>query len=329
MITPTALEEAWRTLEAGAQPENLVRSLSDFGITEGRMLLAVENGQREILFPAGASFVLPERLAARGVRLAVRTQGTGAIGGSYLVMRCTNPDFHGVFRRFSAAVVEQVRGAADPAKAAVECISRWAEMFERAGSKSKTALLGIYGELDELVNLARRGAEALSAWVGPDGRPQDFIRGPIALEVKTHQALVPSTEIHGLEQLWTSPFETLVLAVKQVVFDAGGERLSDVIARAQAAGVSGSQLRERLDALDLDSERLASLDARYAHRGTRYFRVMPDAPALTPDDLIAPLHPGVSSIRYRVALGSPGFEPIAGSELEHVLARLATGSLSA
>jgi hypothetical protein len=324
MSLAAALEGAWRTLEAGPAPENLVRSLSDLGVPGERMKLAVEEGRREILFPASPSFILNDGQGARGMKLLHRVETRGPTRQAYLVLRCTDEDFHGVFRRFAAAVLEQVAAAADPAAGALECIRTWAGMFERAGSKSKTALLGIYGELHELVVLAERGAGVLTAWVGPDNRPQDFIHGRLGLEVKTHQAQVPSTEIHGLEQLWLPPFEMLVLAVKQVAFDPGGERFVDVIARAEAAGVSGSALRERLEALDLDADRLASLDARYSHRGSRYFRVTSSAPSMTPDSLSVPLDPGVSAIRYRVALGAPGFVRMAPGEADAFLRRFAS-----
>lgn len=324
MTLATELERAWRTLEAGPAPENLVRSLTDFGVSDERMKLAVEGGRREILFPASPTFSLDEGQGARGMKLLHRVEGRGASKQGYLVLRCVDEDFHGVFRRFAAAVIEQVAAAPDPAVAALDCIKTWAGMFERAGSKSKTALLGIYGELDELASLARRGRDALSTWVGPDGRPQDFIRGRSALEVKTHQAHVSSTEIHGLEQLWLPAFDTLVLVVKQVVFDPDGERLVDVVARVESEGVSPLALSERLEALDLDADRIATLDARYAPRGARYYRVTGSAPSLTPDSLLAPLHPGVSAVRYRVALASPGFEPMAKPEIEAFMERLAS-----
>jgi hypothetical protein len=325
MTLAAALERAWRTLEAGPAPENLVRSLSDLGVPGERMKLAVEEGRREILFPARPGFVLEEGQGARGMKLLHRVEGRPGSADAYLVLRCTDEDFHGVFRRFAAAVLEQVAAAPDPATAALQCIKTWAGMFERAGRKSKTALLGIYGELHELAVLAKYGAGALASWVGPDDRPQDFVRGRLALEVKTHEAQVPSTEIHGLEQLWLGPFDTLVLVVKQVALDPGGELLTDAIARAEAAGVSGSDLRQRMEALDLDTERLASLDARYSHRGSRYFRVTSAAPSLTPDSLVAPLHPGVAAVRYRVALNSPGFERMAPSEVESLLRRIGSG----
>lgn len=323
MTVANELEQAWRTMEAGSASGGLQRSLGDFGVRDSRMILAIEDGCREILFPAGEDVSVSKLHRTRGVKVALRTHGMGTSLRRYLVLRCTDPDFHGVFRRFAGAVLEQVAASAEPARAALDAIHEWQEMFNRAGAKSEAMLLGVFGELHELRGLVKRSPKALFAWTGPYARPQDFINGSHALEVKSGRALATGVEIHGIEQLWANPYERLVLVVKQIVTDSAGERLADVVAELLKDGVSVDALYERLEAFDLDAQQIAAPDLpRFTHRGSRYFLVTKDAPAITPDLLGSPLPSGVSRLRYRVELDAPGFQEMSSQATDAFLARL-------
>lgn len=324
MTLANELDRAWRTLEAGDASAGLQRSLADFGVHDKRMMLAVEGGCRELLFPASDDLLVAD-VRTRGVEIALRTYGSKFSTERYLVLRCAKPEFHGVFRRFAGAVIEHVSGATDPARAALAAIQGWHAMFNRAGTKSEAVLSGIYGELHELRGLVKRTPGALLTWTGPDARPQDFINGTHALEVKTRRKLASDVEIHGLEQLWSRPYERLVLVVKHVVTDPAGERIADVVATLVEAGVSPGALSERLEAFDLDEQQLAVPEPRFTHRGSRYLLVKADAPALTPDLLRTPLPAPISRVQYWVSLDASGFEEMSPSAVETFLARLAGG----
>ncbi|HRI72239.1 MAG TPA: PD-(D/E)XK motif protein, partial [Polyangium sp.] len=279
MTLANELEQAWRTMEAGDTGVGFMRSLADFGVHDSNMMLAIEDGCRELLFPVIDDLALGNHHRTRGVKVVIRTQGVGASMRRYLVLRCTNPDFHGVFRRFAGAVLEQVSTNPNPARASLDAIRNWQEMFNRAGAKSEAMLVGLFGELHELCILVKRNPKALRCWTGPDARPQDFINGSHALEVKATRMLANEVEIHGLEQLWASPYEQLVLVVKQIVTDSTGVKLADIVAELLKDGVSASDLYERLEAFDLDAQQLAEPEMpRFTHRGSRYFLVTKDAP---------------------------------------------------
>lgn len=323
MTLANDLEGAWQTLEAGDTRPGLMRSLADFGIKGSRMMLAIEDGCREILFPAAADFSLESLQRTRGVKVVLRGYGTDSSAARFLVLRCTNPEFHAVFRRFGGAVIDHVATSSEPARAALDVIRAWQEMFNRAGAKNESTLLGIFGELHELLGLVARNRNALLAWTGPDARPQDFISGKRALEVKTTRALAADVEIHGIEQLWAKPYEQLVLVVKQVVIEPAGDRIADLVAKLIQAGVAGDGLYARLEAFDLDAQQIASLnEPRFTHRNTRYFLVTNDAAALTPDLLSNPLPAGISRLQYRIALNSPGFQAMSPENVDAFLARL-------
>jgi hypothetical protein len=314
------LEQRWRTMEAGGEKDALTRTLMDLGVRGRRMMLSIDGGCRELLFPARRDFEPRNLPSARGLRVAVRTNGTGSSVERFLVLRCTRVDFRGVFRSFGAAIIEQVSNSDDPAAAALDAMRVWQEMFNRAGSKTEAMLSGLFAELHELVRMVDYGPHVIDFWTGPQARPQDFINGVRALEAKATRALANEVEINGLEQLWSKPYEKLVLVVKQIVADAAGLRLHDVIDALLERGVSSESLYERLDAYGFATDEIASIDARFTHRGSRYFLVTPDSPVLSPDLLVGPQPVGVSRVRYRASLDR--FKQLSPSEVDGFLQRL-------
>jgi hypothetical protein len=324
MTLASELDRAWRTMEAGDASAGLLRSLADFGVPGKRMMLAIEEGCRELLFPTSEDLLVTDVNRTRGVQITVRTYVNEGSTNRYLVLRCAKPEFQGVFRRFAGAVIEQISTATDPARAALDAIRGWQEMFDRAGAKTEAMLSGIYGELHELSGLVKRRPAAYLTWTGPDARPQDFINGTHALEVKTRRKLASDVEIHGVEQLWARPYERLVLVVKHIVTDPAGERIADIVASLVEHGVPPIALAERLEAFDLDEQQLAALEPRFTHRSSRYFIVTDRAPALTPDLLRSPLPAAVSRVKYWVSLDASGFEEMSPAALETFLARMAS-----
>jgi len=324
MTLAIELERAWRTMEAGDASAGLLRSLTDFGVPDKRMMLATEGGCRELLFPTSEDLVVTDVNRTRGVKITARTYGTDGSTQRHLVLRCAKPEFHGVFGRFAGALIEQVSSATDPARAALDAIRGWQDMFDRAGTKTEAMLSGIYGELHELSGLVKRSPNALLAWTGPDARPQDFINGTRALEVKTTRKLASNVEIHGLEQLWARPYEELVLVAKHIVTDPAGERIADIVARLVQEGVSHVALAERLEAFDLNEHQIATAEPCFTHRSSRYFLVTGSAEALTPDLLRSPLPAAISRLKYCVSLDASGLEEMSSPAIEGFLARLAT-----
>lgn len=324
MTLADELERAWRTMEAGNSAKGLQRSLADFGVPNSRMILAIEEGCREILFPAEDTFTLGSFPRTRGVKVSLRTHQSEGPTQRYLVLRCATRDYHAVFRRFAGAVLEQVAASTDAATEAAIAIRAWHEMFDRAGNKGDVALLGLFGELHELLQLAKLDANSVRTWTGPRARPQDFTNGTLALEVKTSRTLASEVEIHGLEQLWATPYESLVLVVKQVVVDPGGSRLRDLVDQVLACGASAEALYESLEGFDLDATQLGALDLpRFTYRGSRYFLVGEDAPAITPERLQGPMPTGVSRLRYVAQLDHPGLRPMTADAVAHFLSELA------
>lgn len=320
------LEEAWQTLEAGGHGGR-TRKVDDLGIDDKRLQLGVEAGCRELVVETTgkADLRVP---ATRVVRVLTRAVGSADRAANYLVIRCTSADFHGVFVDFTAALLERVRDSESLAADTIVLLREWQEMFARADRSTRSSIVGIFGELAQLVGLARRNPTAVDTWGGPMGQPQDFVRGPVALELKTSSVRVSEVEIHGLEQLWAAPYECLAVGVTRIVEDPEGDSLEALVDRLVRLGVRVSDLEDRLALVGWNAQARRESRERYATRGTTYYRVGSGTPALTPDHLRGPLPSGVERLRYTVALDDPGFERMDGDEVESMLSRLA-GAVSA
>lgn len=300
---------AWRAIEAGRGAESLYRTMEDLGL-DHRLRLGVDSsGAREllILLPGDVSFGDSE--ATRGVRILIRRERVASGEQRSLVLRCAESTYFRVFAAFAADVAGESSGAANIVDRVVEALHTWRSAFASVDrEKSEQFWCGIFGELHELALLSQRSLGAVSAWVGPFRRPQDFIRGRLAMEVKSSRARAVEVEIHGLEQLWAAPYDTLVLAVKHVATDAGGQRVCEVLDELKRTGVDPNELEERLGLFSISDDEMRSPDApRFTVRSSRYFAISEATPRLTPDLLTeAHLKHGISALSYRLALDVPG-----------------------
>lgn len=326
MSLPEKLELAWATLEAGRSDDILVRRLDDLGIASGARVGVDDTGARELLFAVAADAVVPAPPAIRGVRVLVRTVRVGAKVDRFLVVRCDMVSAHRVFARFAADLLEQTEHATDVVRRVLEVLTAWRQLFRHESLEPESVARGIFGELDELRRLVAIDPAALHAWRGPAHEPQDFVRGPFALEVKSSRTRPRSVDIHGLDQLWAAPFEALILAVKHIATDPGGESIDDLVRGLLAAGVESDALRELLEPLGLstDTPPAAVGSYRFRVRETRYFTITPTAPVLTRDSLVDRQVPGgVSDITYSLALDAEGLMATTPELLQRVSEGLA------
>lgn len=319
------LTSAWETVEVGLESVPLFRTLRDLDV-DPRLKIGVDSGgARELLVELADDSTQLETESTRGIRLLTRTERSKERESRFLVIRCADKAYFRIFAQFAADVAVQAPNARDPVSCALELLRTWRAMFGRVGrDKSEAFLCGVFGELDELLTLSRYGASAAATWTGPMNRPQDFIRGPVALEVKSSRSHANEVEIHGLEQLWATPFDVLALAVKHVATDPGGDRIVDLVDKLLSGGTPAEDLYGRLDLYDLSREDLESpSQPRFSLRSTRYLKVADPASVLTPDSLRSGSLPqGVSAVAYRLSLDTPGLRPMDEGEIQALGQRL-------
>ena len=220
-----------------------------------------------------ADFELPDRpglVAVCGTRAAETRllralsidQGVRADGRWSLRIVLNEPQLLPVFAALCRDIIAFTRAGVDEtrlAAAVIGRIDRWRNLFERdAAGLGESALRGLIGELlvleaELLPALTPR--DAVTAWTGPHGTPQDFLLpSGRRIEVKTIGRDAGTVRVNGLGQL-----------------DANLDPLVLIVVRAEVTGASApgavtvpllvSRLRARLAQ---DPDALVAFDAALA-----------------------------------------------------------------
>ena len=312
--------EAWTALEVSAGGAGLTRQrVAPHAPID--IFLAVEHPLKVRL----VSFALPDAAAAQSLAvpaaagITVRTVPLAdGPGWGRAEVRLVEARYAELFSTVADDVVEHVMTAASAADAVSrleERLRRW-ESFLRVvkpDGLGEDERAGLYGELYVLREhiLSLGPVAAVSAWVGPLARHQDFQGRGWAIEVKTSRTKAPaSVRITSERQLDTAGLAFLALAcVGLEQRHLAGETLPSIVAslRGSLAGAPVSDLfEERL----LEAGYLAAHEERYQSDGytvrfERLFRVRDGFPRLVEADL----PPGAGDVGYSLSL--PVLEPFA------------------
>lgn len=198
-----------------------------------------------------------------------------------------------------------------PATALVRRLTAWRRMLGRGLLTGLTpeARLGLYGELLVLreLMLPAAGGDAVRAWVGPSGSPQDFVLPPTSVEVKTVSRRDPDRcRINHERQLDTTDSANLFLVHQVVANSSEGSSLEELIDELrndqQVHGERGGFENALLEAGWLDTHRDQYANDRYALVRRQCFIVDEGFPRMVPGDL----PPGVSGVSYLVDLSTCG-----------------------
>ena len=216
-----------------------------------------------------------------------------------------------MFRQLCEDLVPRVLAQKTERAAVITLVRRfnaWQRFLTRSGGQglSKLRQLGLYGELRTLKDLfaSELGpARAVSAWTGPERRPQDFEVEGIAVEVKTIVQSEPQQlKIDGERQLDGFGLAALVVAHHRVFrHQESGETLPDIVGKIREGLEDEEGPVEDFDDkllsygyTDRDAENYALVG--YSIRDTTYYRVQAGFPRLTESDLF----PGIGALRYSI-----------------------------
>jgi hypothetical protein len=148
------------------------------------------------------------------------------------------------------------------ANSVVERIDRWRSLLQSdASGLGETRLRGLFGELlvlEKCLFPALSPEEAVRAWTGPDGTPQDFLLpSGVHIEVKTIGRDAGSVRINGLGQLDAGPYPLVLSLVR--VEAAGSSAPGAVTVPALIGRIRGT--------LTASPDALAAFDAALACMG--------------------------------------------------------------
>ena len=292
-------------------------------------LLAVDSDRtRCLLVPLDGPQALPAHASGAAVKISSPRLVINGRAGWYLRVACIEPALDDRFSRLVRDALEAVKDAPEaPGLATLRIVGQWQDLMRADSVRlSRESLAGLFGELlllEDIVDAAP--ASDLDCWVGPEGQRHDFLRGAIAVEVKTtlRHAGRPAS-IHGIEQLEPQvPGGQLFMSWNRIEVGIGaGDTVGDVLARIAAKSPFSTTLTKKIDSMRIDVGHEAA-QVRFVVRERHMFVVDGGFPRLTRAQLQTGREmPGVGAISYDVDLAIPGLEPLAASEVSSVISAL-------
>jgi hypothetical protein len=254
----TTIEQIWAGLRA-AGSEPLHRRIDATHPLE--LYAVVEPPNR----PGLVLFCPTQPPRPRVMRSLAIERGVRPDGRAWLRILLDEPSLAPVFATLCNDVVAFTRSGVSADGAAIAVLSRierWRALLDGGrASLDRNALRGLIAELVVLENEVMTvlpAFDAVAAWTGPDGSPQDFtLPGGLRLEVKAIGPSAATVAIHGLDQLDPGPDRLTLIVV----------RLLDVPAESDDA-VTAPDLVGRHEArLDGEPAALAELQRRLAAAG--------------------------------------------------------------
>jgi hypothetical protein len=197
---------------------------------------------------------------------------------------------------------------------------KWQRLLSRGGPRllDKHEIRGLFAELSFLQQelVPRLGPEAVFAWKGPSGFPQDFAADNKVFEIKSHLVGSPqSVRISSPSQLWVDSADLYLCVYHLAEVSAGGKSLGalidELIASLGGAASAAEEFEEKLASLgylDLPEYRAQEFAVVKADA----FAVADGFPRIIPSTLIL----GIHEVTYGIQLAALSFfsSPIPWSE---------------
>jgi hypothetical protein len=322
-------EGQWKLLRSHgkADAESIAANETAISVREGKVLYGIDAlNRRHLLVPAGNEQVIEDH-GSQGVQVGVRRLHHAGTTMLYADLVCLMPRLNSEFGHIVDDVLAALNDGAHPGSVCTNSLEKWRNLLRglRSGELDVLTATGLFGELLVLLDLAGASPRAAEVWTGPAGGRFDFTGADAAIEVKAttrrHGRLV---EISGETQLDAPSGLALYLQfVRLESVPAGGTRLRDLHASVLQAGVPRSEMRRRLEELQVDESVLASDQRCYRVLETRLYSVDAQFPKIVPGSFAAGSLPsGTFRVRYVIDLSAEPPSPLEASEREAVLRRL-------
>lgn len=249
-----------------------------------------------------------------GYSIDVSPDEAGRVGRAAIRIQETNAAYREIFTIFCADVLEHWiphTGAYDSLNSLNRRLARWKKFFQRGGqSLNREDYIGLYGELTFIEEGLKAGVEVpslLNAWQAPLSTNQDFLFGPMAVEIKTTTSNeTDKVRITNARQLDSTGLRELFLIRYAFDFRLGSGRTLPQLVLALKALLADSN-----DSLSIFSDRLLETgfvegtpndfdDWGFTPRRFDVFNVVDGFPRL----LESSLPPGVSEVSYTLNLSA-------------------------
>lgn len=282
-------------------------------------------GELRLLIPCSLGSQRRNLGATPKLDVSVVRYQLGGKQAPFVDLMCTDGSLDAVFAELVSEVLSRLEAGNSPEDATAGTISDFRELLisDARGEASRSAIIGLLGELHVLSLLSLRSPNAVRAWTGPFELRHDFRRGLLAIEVKTSaRSNATSVSINGSDQLLAPASGQLVLLHVRLEQADGGEiRLEALFENLISIGVDRKQLLKGLaetgciDPSDAAWNRLA-----FSMQGCDSYRVAGGFPRIASDLFVDGAFPdGVSDLRYQVDLGHAAECRMTETELDRYL----------
>ena len=162
----------------------------------------------------------------KGYRIDVSSENGGSGERTMIRIHETSQTYREIFTIFCADILEHWiphAGVAESLGSLDRRLAYWKKFFQRGSvlGMSREDYIGLYGELSFIEEVFKKGATSLpiiNSWQGPFGTNQDFLFGPLAVEIKTITGNeIDKVRITNARQLDSTGLETLLL--RRFAFD--------------------------------------------------------------------------------------------------------------
>lgn len=189
------VEAIWKAIEqeSGQLPGTYQRRVPDGGALTSYVALVRPEGRRRIVVHVLASACTHLNLptGGKGFELVVEHRPPSEYAILHLEERSSAGS--AIFSMVCADLISVSKSSADASAASLLFCNRliaWKRFFESKGEHgiSREEYVGLWGELHVMGAMISAGtppSDALRAWLGPIGAPQDYSFGTRAIEVKT------------------------------------------------------------------------------------------------------------------------------------------------
>lgn len=257
------------------------------------------------------SDVQPPSLHSSSVLTVAKRRRVGIDNRWTLLFDLTSADVLPVFAEFCASLINSALRAGSAQTAIRQVVSqyhRWEALFRRGfpirfTETQRRALLSQLLYLKKMIASGTPFSEAVQAWVGPQGSPQDFRTLREWAVVKAHASSDTSVDILSLRQLDAEPPGILALVHLDHTDAHGecvtlGETINELYALAEAA-LASEAFAERLAETGYIPSEEADVH-RYFTSGMTEYYVDERFPRL----LSSNVPPGIFEASYRIDLSA-------------------------
>lgn len=313
MITFEIIQKLWQMLGTPDDYSKIAaHELDTINTPLGHPLVTIDaDNRRHLLIPTAPETRLVDDKQSAGVHIISNEWGYEGKRRRYVDVVCLKTHLNGIFDLMLLDMLTALPDDFDyPDRVCRRVLNQWREFLipEPNQLPDKSKLVGIWGELWMLYQLAKRSSGVLRMWTGPSGSRFDFLKDMTALEVKsTLQRKGTMITIHGHDQLESPEGGFLFFAVlKLEERPVGGKSISDMIDQLVEAGIERGQLLTTLLKVDLTPDMISQTDGLRLHLNEwSLYKVDEDFPKIISTSFKNDALPsGVLSINYQIDLST-------------------------